>query len=129
MATGLKASRSVVLILAYAAAAVGLAYVSLAPSQSSLPVADCVPVPPDVVFVGPTLSVSQVESASLKKMAGTPTAPQVPFGYMNYEWLRLKELMLRGDSIRQFKTDVTGGHMVLRGKCVVGQSHRGSAKV
>ena len=49
----------------------------------SAPAETCVRVPSNIKVIGPPLTVSQVESLSLEKMKGTPTAPQVPFGYSN----------------------------------------------
>ena len=50
-----------------------------------------------------------------------PYAPQVPYGYDNEEWLRIKASLLPGDTLHAFETGVTGGLLVLRQGCVVGQ--------
>ena len=120
MAGHISAVRIVLLVTAISATVWAAAHLAYA-SQPGVHVSTCTPVPPNVTSLSPALTISQVEAASLNKMAGTPTAPQVPFGYTNTEWLRLKDAMRPGDTIHEFKTDISGGHLVLRGKCLVGQ--------
>ena len=72
-------------------------------------------------FVGPALDISQVEAISLRKMKASRDAPQIPFGYKNAKWLALKAGLKPGDTIHSFETDTTGGYLVQRDLCVVGQ--------
>jgi hypothetical protein len=71
--------------------------------------------------LGPALTVAEVEAISLKKMKSTPTAPQIPFGYTNKQWIALKSLMQPGDTLHEFSADVTGGYLVVRKGCKIGQ--------
>ena len=80
-----------------------------------------VPVPPDFEYFGPALTIAQAEAETLEKLAGEPEAPQVPFGYLHTEWQDLKNRMLTGDTIREFKANYYGGYVVLRRKCFVGE--------
>ena len=82
----------------------------------------CLPLPSHFKLFGPALSVSQVERASLEQVSRSPSAPQVPFGYNNSGWLELKTRMLPGDTIHRYETGVSGGYVILRGTCVVGQT-------
>lgn len=120
MAGQTSAVRIVLFVTAISVTVWAATYLASA-SQPVVHVSTCTPVPPNVTFLGPALTIPQVEATSLRKIAGSPTAPQVPFGYTNSEWLRLKDDMRPGDTVHEFKTGISGGHMVLRGKCLVGQ--------
>jgi hypothetical protein len=75
----------------------------------------------ELYTLGPAITVAQAEATSLEEMKSTPYAPQVPFGYTNDEWTRLKKLMQNGDTLHRFKTDVTGGYVLVRQGCLVVQ--------
>lgn len=62
--------------------------------------------------------------ANLKKM-GDALAPQAAAAAMathGLESAALKRAMQPGDTVHEFATDVTGGYLVLRGNCYVGEA-------
>ena len=79
----------------------------------------CSPSPSGINYLGPELTVAQVEQASVERL-GDSNAPKVPFGYQNSKWIELKALMHSGDTIHAYSTGMSGGHLVLRGSCFVG---------
>ena len=88
----------------------------------STPVSECTPLPENVVSVGPAQTIAEVERLSAAEMATAPdTVPRLPFGHQNSEWVNLKALAQPGDTVHEFRTEVSGGHVILRGQCVVGQ--------
>jgi hypothetical protein len=78
--------------------------------------ASCEPIPKNMTL-GPAQAIAQVEQVSLAKMKASPSAPQVPFGYNNYQWLALKALVKPGDTIHAYETLGTGGYILVRGTC------------
>lgn len=78
------------------------------------------------VITGPH-SIEQIEKESLKRMAESKDAPQVPFGFDNARWLKFKALYKEGDIILFFTTnnqtwyDLAGreGYMLIRDKRVI----------
>jgi hypothetical protein len=122
MAAGIS-PRNVITIVAGFLLAV-LAFLFLAPHifQQSAPPPECVPLPKNVVYLGPAQTVAEVERASLAEMArADPSVPRVPFGHQHARWRELKALAGPTDTVHEFRTEVSGGHLVLRGQCLVGQ--------
>ncbi len=118
-----KVPHIALLTVALLAALALVANVSFAAAQSSAfnDRVACAPLPPNIIFLGPARTVEKVEIASLKIMSGAPGSPQVAFGYGNSEWRKLKEIMRPGDTIHEYKTDSSGGHLVLRRSCFIGK--------
>lgn len=122
MAAGIS-PRNVITIAAGLALA-ALASLFLAPHTFQRPALppECVPLPKNVVFLGPAQTVAEVERASRAEMAkAPPSVPRVPFGHQNAHWLELKALARPTDTVHEFRTEVSGGHLILRGRCLVGQ--------
>ena len=94
---------------------------SVAPADLALDSAHtpCMPIT-RFKIIGPELSVREAEAASIAQMRKAPDAPQVPFGYGNGEWLKIRDSLLPGDTLHAFETEVTGGILVLRQGCAVG---------
>ena len=68
------------------------------------------------------MTIAQVEQQSLAEMKEAPSnVPRVPFGHQSSEWLALKRLSRPGDTAHEFRTEISGGHLILRGQCLVGQ--------
>jgi hypothetical protein len=67
------------------------------------------------------MTVSQVEAKSLAAISQNPDVPQVPFGHANGMWKSVKALVQPGDTIHEFRTDITSGHFVMRRGCVIAQ--------
>jgi hypothetical protein len=63
--------------------------------------------------------VAEVEAKSLAELKQAPSAPQVPFGYMNRQWLELKAQMVEGDEIYAYGSEVEGGMVLIRKGCIV----------
>ena len=109
MAAKLRASRIALLsgsILGLAAVVFFVAYQPLAPIKiAARP--SCNPLPPNVQKLGPVLSYKD-------GMAALAT-------YGEQE-ASLKAKIRQGDSVRTFETGVTGGHLVMRGNCFIGQA-------
>jgi hypothetical protein len=122
MAIDVKTSR-VLVLSALIVGAVGLAF-NFTLSRTALPAlpATCAAIPPNIKLIGPSLDVAQVEAQSLAGIKNaSPTVPRVPFGGLNPEWVALKRLTKPGDKLYEFRAGVTGGHVVLRQRCFVGQ--------
>ncbi len=103
---------------------VAFASLYLAPRTSRQPALapECTPLPENIVFVGPAQTVAEVERSSRAEMAkAPPSVPRVPFGHQNAQWVKLKSSAKPSDTVHEFRTAVSGGHLVLRGQCLVGQ--------
>ena len=50
-----------------------------------------------------------------------PSAPKYK-EISNAEWLAVKALIRPGDTVHQYETGVSGGHLVLRQHCYIGQT-------
>ena len=110
MAVRLKASHIVLLSLVLSSLlALGIA-LSMRQSDDPSPLqehaAGCQPLPANIEHLGPSLR-TQDGLAALAKHG------QSAF------WLR--SLIRPGDTILEFRTGVTGGHLVMRGRCFIGQ--------
>ena len=81
----------------------------------------CTSIPSDATVNGPAFTIAEIEAKSLNEMSANPAAPQVPFGYQNAQWLSIKSLMQPGDIVREYNTRISGGYLVFRGNCLVGQ--------
>jgi hypothetical protein len=91
----------------------------LAPTSSVVDV--CAPLAGDIGTVSPALSIEQIEAESLVGIKGSPGTPQIPFGHSNSQWLALKANLQAGDSLHQYRSADSGGYLVLRQHCLVGQ--------
>ena len=121
MATGLKTKRIAVLVLAVTAT-IAIAYNSSSYRPRPVVAETCTPIPLNIKFMGPARTIAQVEQLSLAEMKeAPPSVPRVPFGHLNSEWLALKRLLKPGDTVHEFRTELSGGELVLRGECLVGQ--------
>jgi len=121
MAAGIKATTVTLLVLAMTAMAGLTLYASsFKPGLLTMP-DECVPLPAGTKL-GPALTISRVEKLSLAKLkAAPPSVPRVPFGHLNSEWVALKQLAQPSDTVHEFSSDISGGYLVLRQKCLVGQ--------
>ncbi len=120
----IRASRLLLWLIAFAALVAAGIYASLSKPQlpRSAEATSCAPLPDNYKTIGRGLSIAQVEAASIAEMkASIGDPPEVPFGFSHSEWLALKARSRPGDTVHEFETDVTGGHLVLRGRCYVGQ--------
>jgi hypothetical protein len=70
-------------------------------------------------YIGPTLTVDEVEAQSLKEIRESPRSPQIPFGYNNAKWLALKSSLKPGDTLHVFQGLGVEGFLAMRGPCVV----------
>ena len=124
MATDIKASRVALFALVATTIALAAFYTKFStPRRPVLTATEtCSPLPGDITLVGPAMTVAQAESLSLAEMRkAPPTVPRVPFGHLNSEWLELRKLARPTDRVHEFRTEISGGHLILRGSCLVGQ--------
>lgn len=70
-------------------------------------------------YVGPALTVDQVEAQSLRMIQGSPRVPQVPFGFINAKWLSVREALAPDDTLHVFQGRDQEGILAMRGGCVV----------
>jgi hypothetical protein len=101
-------NKSRILLWLLAAGAVMAAVALFAASQSRLPHIDqrvvCEDLPPNMQKIGPAL---------------TPAKSADAISSYGQDW---NVAMRPGDTVHEFETGVTGGHLVLRGNCYVGQA-------
>ena len=122
MAAGIRTRNVAALVAVLGVAAVGTLYVAPRASRQPAPAAECVPLPQNIVFLGEAQTVAEVERFSRAEMAKAPTSvPRVPFGHQNAQWVELKAMSESADTVHEFRTAVSGGHLILRGGCLVGQ--------
>ena len=104
-----KATR--ILLWSLAIASLTGAFALLAARQSRSPpiteAAVCEALPPNVKKLSPALAPQDALTA------------MVAYGQ---EWATLKAAMRPGDTVHEFETGVTGGHLVMRGNCYIGQA-------
>ena len=67
----------------------------------------CDPLPPNVVELGPALIVGSAPLPELKELG----------------WPELRAKLRNGDILQYFETGVTGGHLAMRGSCLLGQTN------
>ena len=106
MAVPPRASRIALWSLAFAGLAA--AFALLATYRPSLmPASVCEPLPRNIT-----------------KMSGAMPSQKAAetLGSYGNESAKLKAAMRPGDTVHEFETGVTGGHLVLRGKCYIGQA-------
>jgi hypothetical protein len=73
-------------------------------------------------IVGPAITIAQAESLSLAALRDAPgSVPRIPFGHQNSEWFALKQSTQPGDTVHEFRNEHSGGFLILRNKCLVGQ--------
>ncbi|WP_139227456.1 MULTISPECIES: hypothetical protein [unclassified Pseudoxanthomonas] len=109
MASKVKASSIAVFsvaILGLAALAFLVAYRPPAKLEVVAP-PNCAPLPPNIEKLGPVLAYKDGMAA----LAG-----------YGEQQAALKAQIRPGDVVRSFETGVTGGHLVMRGNCVIGQA-------
>ena len=70
-------------------------------------------------YIGPTLTVGEVEAQSLKEIRASPRSPQIPFGYISAKWLAIKSSLQPGDTLHVFQGPGVEGFLAMRGPCVV----------
>jgi len=123
MAAVISAKNITIMVAALSLAAVAGVYLAQHNLQApSTQVSMCTPPPENIVSIGPARTIAEVERLSIAEMATAPdTVPRVPFGHQNSEWVSLKASAQPGDTVHEFRTEVSGGHMILRGECLVGQ--------
>jgi hypothetical protein len=124
MATRINKSRVLFLVLVLAvAASLTFLYVFRGSQPiATTSVATCTPLPSNMRLVGSAKAISEIESASPAVIQTFPEGvPRVPFGEMNDYWKDLKRSVEPGDLIYQYSTGISGGYVVLRQKCLVGQ--------
>ena len=123
MAAGISATNIATIVVALSLAGAAWLYQTQRELQTPVTqVAACTPLSANIVFVGPSQTIAEVERLSRAEMAATaPTVPRVPFGHQNAEWSKLKALAQPGETVHEFRTAVSGGHLILRGECLVGQ--------
>jgi hypothetical protein len=121
MAIRMKASR--IFYLPYALALVLASSTALSQAQ---PLANprasvCISVE-STTIVGPAITIAQAESFSLAALRDAPSSvPKIPFGHQNSEWFALKQSIQPGDTVHEFRNEHSGGYLILRNKCLVGQ--------
>jgi hypothetical protein len=97
-----------ILFWSLAAGALLIGFVLFAARQSRQPPLDqsavCEPLPSNLQEIGPALTSAEVAEA---------------ISSYGQDW---NVAMRPGDTIHEFETSVSGGHLVLRGKCYVGQA-------
>jgi hypothetical protein len=122
MATGISTRNVAALVAVLGVAAVGALYLAPRAFRPPAPATDCVPLPRNIVFLGPSQTIAGVERLSRAEMAkAPPSVPRVPFGHQNPQWVELKATSEPTDTVHEFRTAVSGGHLILRGRCLVGQ--------
>ena len=95
--------------LAIAALAIASA-LSFAMLARVAPTADsqaCEAIPRNVTELGPALSPNDAAKA---------------MGAYGQDWAALKAAVRPGDTVHVFETGVTGGHLVMRGDCYIGEA-------
>lgn len=113
--------------IAALAGAIAIATVAwLYMAQSYPPAIDsagnCDSLPDGIVLVGRAVTIAEAEGISLTELAtAPPTVPRIPFGHSNPEWVELKAVSKPGDTVQAYRTEVSGGHLLLRGNCLVGK--------
>ena len=74
----------------------------------------------------PTTEVAVCEAlpANINKLAPALAPQDASAAMVAYgsEWATLKAAMRPGDTVHEFETGVTGGHLVMRGNCYIGQA-------
>ena len=109
MAAQQKATR--ILLWSLAIAAMAGTFALLAARQSRLPPITEAPVcealPPNIKKLSPALA-SQHAAAAIEEYG--------------QDWATLKAAIRPGDTVHEFETGVTGGHLVMRGGCFIGQA-------
>lgn len=70
-------------------------------------------------YVGPTLTVDEVEARSLKDIQKSPHAPQVAFGFINAKWMSMRDALAPGDTLHVFQGPDREGFLAMRGRCVI----------
>jgi hypothetical protein len=124
MTTDIKATRIALFALAVTAAVALAFYAGSSKSRLLIAVAaeTCAPIPSNIKFAGPAMTIEQAEQLSLAEMTkAPPSVPRVPFGHLNSDWLALRQLARTGDTVHEFRTEISGGYLILRGPCLVGQ--------
>ena|SRR5690606_21137704 len=109
MAAKVKTSRIALLSIAITGLAT-LAFVLAFRQPTPLAIAthpSCLPLPPNIEKLGPVLAQKD-GVAALAEYGEQESA--------------LKEQLRPGDAVRTFETGVTGGHLVMRGNCFIGQA-------
>ena len=109
MAAKVKASSIAVLsvaILGLAALAFLVAYRPPTPLKILAP-PSCIPLPPNIEKLGPALAYKDGVAALAE--------------YGEQEAALIAKFK-PGDTVRTFETGVTGGHLVMRGSCFIGQA-------
>ena len=99
---------STIAVLLASMALIGLiAYGRL--NQAPLPIEPlkCDPLPPGILKLGPAIVVQQ---------------PNVLTDINEQGWLELRSELRQGDVLQSFETEITGGHLAMRGDCLVGQT-------
>jgi hypothetical protein len=122
MAAGISPRNVTIFVAGLVLAVLASLYLASRISQQPAPPPECVPLPENIAFLGPAQTVAEAERASRAEMAkAPPSVPRVPFGHQNAHWLELKALAAPTDTVHEFRTEVSGGHLILRGRCLVGQ--------
>ena len=108
MTTQPKANR----IFAWTATLIGLSVLGVtAYGRSAVPSPpieppSCEPLPPNVVKLGPAVVVGHTALPELRELG----------------WTELRAKLRQGDKLHGFETQVTGGHLAMRGNCFLGQT-------
>jgi hypothetical protein len=76
------------------------------PSRPVAPTA-CQPIPSNVVKLGHKVAVSDPDAMATMSEMG---------------WPELRSKLRKGDIVQEFETQTTGGHLVMRGDCYLGQA-------
>ena len=82
------------------------AYERLAFTQPVEPII-CEPIPSNVVKLGPAIAVDNPNALPDMSEMG---------------WPELRTKLRKGDALREFETQTTGGHLAMRGGCYLGQA-------
>ena len=109
MATHPNTTRILLWSLTFGSVAIGTIFLALKVSQPPAIATSfvCEPLPPNVEQLGPALTSKDADAAL------DSDAPEVG---------SLKAKMRPGDTVHSFETGVTGGHLVMRGDCIIGQA-------
>ena len=108
VATQTKAHRIVAWTITLIALAILgiIAYGRFAMSSPPVESPSCDPLPSNVAKLGPAVIVSRAALPELDELG----------------WPKLRAKLRQGDKLHGFETQVTGGHLAMRGDCYLGQT-------
>lgn len=101
-------------------------YFSSAENSAAEPTCD--ELPKEAKLASSAMTIEDVEKESLEGAKKNPDIPQLPFGFLNKQWVKFRAKLQPGDQLFKFIYSsqeaggyAYGGYVALRGSCVVGR--------